>query len=259
MISTSFRPRAYCAALFVCTLAATTSAQFDMHAIMQQQGAGMRMEDDNDPFVANEFIGSFQMEVHTYEGTSEKSGSPTNLRYWSSPDHVLLQMALTGEPGRDVKMLTDLKGKWQYMLMTDAQGKRMALKSKKKKIVVTDTPGKENKKEEGMDITTTNETKIIEGHTCTKMIGKCEEGLWTGWVAKDLQGPFGDLAKHVRTGDAGLNKRMSAVKGFALELEWVPADGTKRTACFIKDLIPGTVDADVFSTDGYEMIAIPSQ
>lgn len=259
MTTATFSPRQALASLFLGAIAATSTAQFDINSILQQQGAGMRMEDDNDPFVPNTFTGSFNMEMHMFEGATEKKESPMNLRYWSNADMTLVQMAMPGGAGRDMKVMTDLKGKWQYMLMADAEGKRMAMKSRKKKIVVADSAAQKQNAMEEMDITVTSEKKTIEGRVCTKVIGKCAEGLWTGWVAKDLEGPYADMARHVRAGDANMNKRMSEVQGFALEFEWIPADGKDRIVCYIKDLLPGTVDGDVFSLDGYEMIQIPGR
>ena len=122
MTTTTFNLRALSATVLVCALAATSTAQFDINSILQQQGAGMRMEDDNDPFVPNTFIGSFRMEMHMFDSVAERKESPMNLRYWSSPDMMLVQMATPGQGGRDMKVMTDLKGKWQYMLMTDAEG-----------------------------------------------------------------------------------------------------------------------------------------
>ncbi|MFZ1686963.1 MAG: DUF4412 domain-containing protein [Flavobacteriales bacterium] len=259
MITTTLNLRTACTTVFVGALATISTAQFDINSILQQQGSGMRMEDDNDPFVPNSFSGSFSMEMHLFDATSELKESPMNLRYWSSEDRMLVGMTVPGQGGRDVKMMTDLKGKWQYMLMIDAEGKRMAMKSRKKKFVLPDSVQQKHKENKDMDITVTSEKKTIEGHSCTKVIGKCEEGLWTGWVAKDLKGPYADMARHVRASDATMNKRMSEVQGFALEFEWVPADGKNRMVCYIKDLAPGTVDADVFSLDGYEMIQIPGK
>lgn len=244
MNSTTFSLRALSVAL-VCAIATTSTAQFDINSILQQQGAGMRMQDDTDPFVANAFTGSFRMEMHMFDSIAERKESPMNLRYWSSPEMTLVRTALPGQNGREMKMMTDLKGKWQYMLMTDAEGKRMAMKSRKKKIVVTDSlQQKQNAKQE-MEFTVTNEKKTIDGHACTKVIGKSTDGVWTGWVAQDLKGPYADMAKHVRSGDASLNKHMSEVQGFALEFEWLPVDRKNKMVCYVKDVLPGSVDADV--------------
>lgn len=236
-------------------LAPALHAQVDMNAILQQQGLNMRMEDDNDPFVPNTFTGSFRMETHLFENGAEKKDSPMNMRYWSSPEMSMVQMALPGQPGDGMKLLTDHKGKWQYMLMSDASGKRMAMKSKKKKMVMTgqaqDAPNPEVK------VTVTKETKTIDGHLCTKVIGTSTKGTWTGWVAMKLTSPMKDLAKNVRMGDQDVAAEVGKLNGFPLEYEWLSADGKERVVCNVRELSIAAVEASTFRLDGYEVVVIP--
>ncbi|HEX2618395.1 MAG TPA: hypothetical protein VHL57_12685, partial [Flavobacteriales bacterium] len=69
-------------------------AQTNMDQMVQErmaQRGGMRMEDDNDPFVPNTFIGSFRMEMHhVKDGVEQKEA--TDLFYWSSADKTLNQV-----------------------------------------------------------------------------------------------------------------------------------------------------------------------
>ncbi len=252
----------------------TATAQVDINKIMQgrgQQQAGggqgsgggagtgsgngrAQMQDDNDPFVPNEFIGSFRMEMHHYKGTTEEKGSPSNLRYWSTADQTLVKMELPEAKGQDMRTLTDLKGKWQYMLMDDGNGSRTAMKSRKKKVVMAEPAG--THKEPSIVVTT--ETRTIEGHTCTKMIVTSAEGTWTGWVAKDVKAPFGDMSRNVQQrGNESTMRAMHGMQGMPLEFEWVPADGSGRMVCFIHDLVVGKVDMSLFSLEGYQVVEMP--
>ncbi|MBK8497626.1 MAG: DUF4412 domain-containing protein [Flavobacteriales bacterium] len=219
-------------------------------------GHGVKMEDDNDPFVPNEFIGSFRMEMHHYDGTVEQKNSPMNTRYWSKEDMTLNATEMPERKGRQMKMLTDLKGKWSYMLMTDEKGKRTAMKSRKRKVVMEEASTTAKKEPV---ITVTKETRVIEGHTCTKVIVVTEDGTWTGWVAKDVKAPFTDMMRSVQ--QRGNDNHMHAVQGvdgMPLEFEWLPADGKSRMVCYIKELESGKVDPAVFSLDGYEVVEMPS-
>ncbi len=253
----------YTLSLLGLSLCLTSTAQTDVAKMLQERmgGGGVIMEEDKSPFVPNEFIGSFRMEMHMFEGEQERKESPTNLRYWSSADKTLNKMEFSSggsgapeEPVRDMRMLTDLKEKWQYTLMTDEEGKKTAMKSKKKKITVKEEPGTKEPV-----ITATTETKTIDGHVCTKTIVKSDDGVWTGWVAKDIKAPFADMARSV--GHRGNDKMMRSHKGmhgFPLEFEWVDAKGTDRMVCYVKELKVGPVDAGVFSIDGYEVMEMPS-
>lgn len=242
----------------------SASAQFDMNKMIQQKmakpqgqqgssGTDVKVEDDTDPFVPNTFIGSFRMENHMYKNGIEEKNSPSNMRYWSSAETTLMQTEVPDQKGQDMKILTDLKGKWQYMLMTDEKGKKTAMKSRKKKIVV-----KEDTQKAGSEVTVTDETKVIDGHTCKKVVVKSEDGTWTGWVAEDIPAPFNDMARNVKGGDPEMTRRMSEVKGFPLEFQWDDANGKDRMVCYMKEVVSGKVDESVFSLDGYEVTEMPS-
>ena len=266
--------------LLSCSLVLTISAQVDLQKMIQermakQQGqgqgqpgdptGGMKVEDDNDPFVPNTFIGNFRMEMHMFKdpgsGWVEEKHSPTNMRYWSSEDMTLMKTELRTEPGsspgHDMRMLTDLKGKWQYILMTDEEGKKTAMKSHKKKVTMKEEADTVKKKEPV--ITVTKETKSIEGHTCTKVIVKSDDGSWTGWVAKDIKTPFEDMTRNMKQrGSDQLVQNYKGVEGFPLEYEWIDAKGNDRIVCYTKELKEGAVDASLFSLDGYEVLEMPS-
>ena len=252
----------------------TTTAQVDINKMMQERmqqrqagqgsgtgsgdgsGHGVKMEDDNDPFVPNEFIGSLRMEMHHYKEGVELKTSPTNMRYASSAEWTSMKNEMSGQQqGRDMRIVTDLKGKWSYMLMTDEEGKKSAMKSHKKKMVMTDEAAK--KKEPTVTVTT--ETRTIEGHVCTKVIAVSEDGTWTGWVAKGVKGPFADILRTMaQRGDDSHMGAMKGLDGMPMEFEWVPTDGKSRMVCYIKELVSGKVDPSVFSLDGYEVMEMPS-
>lgn len=208
--------------------------------------------DDNDPFVPNSFIGSFRMEMHLYKNGTEAREGPTTVHYWSSTDKTLLTMPGMAGKGQGMKMLTDLKGKWTYMLMQDVTGKKTGMKSRKKKIVFAGG-GPDN----APQVTWTGETKLIDGHNCEKVTGTTDNGSWTAWVAKDLQANLGDLLGSIGQG----RNEPSALRdlmGMALELEAVSADGNAKSLILVKDLKPGPVDEGLFSLDGYEIREMPA-
>lgn len=234
------------------SLAAT--AQINIGTLIPKPGGGQNVsvEDDKSPFVPNSFIGSFRMENHLFKNGKEEKNSPTNLRYWSSAEMTLMKTELPDQKGQDMKMLTDLKGKWQYMLMVDDKGNKTAMKTKKKTIVV-----KDDGKGAAPEVKVTDETKVIDGHTCVKVISTSAEGTWTGWVAKDMPAPFGDMLRNVKTGDPAMTQRMSELQGFPLEFEWADANGKDTMRCYIMDVVIGKVDESVFSLDGYEVTEMP--
>lgn len=249
------------AALLTLPVAAQSDVQQKVMESLQKNGAApgsvatdVKVEDDNDPFTPNEFVGSFRMEMHSFVKDVETKESPTNMRFWSSPDMTLMALSPEGAKGADIKMLTDLKGKWSYILMTDDKGNKTAMKSPKKKITFnTDDSEKDNGK-----FTVTKETKMIEGHLCTKVIGTTEDGTWTGWVAKDLAIQFGDVANSMSRSAMQKKKQdWQGLQGFPLEFESVDKKGKEKMVVYVKDLQIGEVDPSVFSIAGYKVMEIP--
>lgn len=240
--------------LLAFTTIITANAQVNLGSMMPKgSGAGMTVEDDTDPFVPNSFIGSFRMENHMFKNDVEEKNSPVTMRYWATAEQTLIKTEVPEQQGDEMRMLTDLKGKWQYMLLTDTKGKKTAIKTKKKKITVKD----EGKRPEPK-VTMTEETKVIEGHTCNQIIVENEKGTWIGWVAKDIPAPFADMARNIKTGDPALTKRMAEMQGFPLEFQWVDANGKDRMVCYMRDVLLTPPAESLFSLDGYEVTEMPS-
>lgn len=240
--------------LFSFALLLHAEAQINLGSMMPKgSGAGVTVEDDNDPFVPNSFVGSFRMESHMYKNDVEEKGSPVTMRYWATAEQTLIKTELPDQKGDEMRMLTDLKGKWQYMLLTDAKGKKTAIKTRKKKITVKDDAKRPETK-----VTVTDQTKVIDGHNCVQMIAENEQGTWIGWVAKDIPAPFADMARNVKTGDPGLTRRMAEIQGFPLEFQWVEANGKERMVTYVLDVQMSPPAESLFSLDGYEVTEMPS-
>ncbi|MBK9419462.1 MAG: DUF4412 domain-containing protein [Flavobacteriales bacterium] len=239
------------------TLLLTTTALFaqtGMEQMMKQYGAAanVKVEDDNDPFVANTFVGSLTMEMQAWENGKAATEKPMEVHVWNSESKTLTEFS-AGE-GKSMKMLNDLKGKWTYMLMEDAKGGKMAMKTHKKKVTYT---GDDSKEQDDWKVTTTGETKTIDGHVCTKVVGSGKEGTWTAWVAKDLQIDLGQMMGGMGSG----GKNASAwndVKGFPLEMEMKDEKGNTTMRMQAKDIHVGAVDEAVFSLAGYQVMEMPS-
>lgn len=200
------------------------------------------------------FIGSFRMEVHTFKNNQEDKHSPVNMRIWSRADMLLYELVIPGQT-QQMRMLTDLRTNYAYTLIGNGQGGGTAMKMKRPDLgsLVDD------KKSEKPQITVTKETRMIEGHYCTKMIATSKEGTWTAWVATGLRSAFLDMARAM-DGQAAQQNRFARtdVEGFPLEYEWVPASGDERVVCNIKELVVGKVDEKLFDLNGYQLIEMPS-
>jgi len=216
---------------------------------------GMTVVDDNDPFTPNTFTGSFRLEMRsTHNGADDPQGA-RSLRYWGSTDMALTEASLgaMGVTGT-LRILVDLKGKWQYMLMDDPRSGRTAMKLRKKKVLMAEKPTDAT----AMDVRLTGEKRVIQGHACVKVVATGTEGSFTGWVAEGLPSPFGDMQRVVSSGDPLMDQRMGGVQGLPLEFEWKDARGMDGMRCTVHDVVVGRVDPAMFSLDGYRVMEMPA-
>jgi hypothetical protein len=102
----------------------------------------------------------------------------------------------------------------------------------------------------------TKETKVIDGHACTKVIGTSKEGTWTAWVAKDIDVNLSDIMG-AGPGRSKESRDWKDVKGFPLEMTMTDKDGHTNMVMHIRDFKVGSVDPSVFSMDGYQVMEIP--
>ncbi|HOY28228.1 MAG TPA: DUF4412 domain-containing protein [Flavobacteriales bacterium] len=229
------------------------TAQIDINAILQQNGSGMQLVPDTDPFTPNTFVGSFTMEMHLFENGKEQEHSPANTTIHSSAEKIAIESQTPGVKEK-MRMIIDQKEKWQYMLMDDGAGTRMAMKTRKMKVV-NDNPDAHL----AGDVRMTDETKTIDGHLCKKMTATDSSGTWIGWMAQDIDVPFHSFMKSVSsTGGDIHDDALVGVHGFPLEYEWTSTDGKERVQCTIRDLKMGSVDEKAFSLEGYQVMEIPT-
>lgn len=223
--------------------------------VLVAQDPKISIEDDRDAYVPNEFVGSFTMEMHTFKKGVEEKDSPMNVHFWSKEDMILMQPEVE-KKGGEMKILTDLKNKYQYTLMTDEDGERTGIRQPKKKITVEN----EDEKGEDMNVKKTDATRTIEGHLCHEYVGSNSDGKWTAWVADDIEAPFQQMIQNM-SGVAGSKKEPAAEvpeDAFPLESTWESADGKEKMVMYVKDLKVGSVDESVFDISGYEIMEMPS-
>lgn len=241
------------------TTFATAQTESEKAAMEQYSGQGMPViEKDDSPYVPNTFIGSFIMDITTNDDKS-KEPQTMSMHYASSADMTSMRMVSPEMQDHQMTMMTDQKNKFQYMLMTDKSGNKTAMKTPKMKINLDSFNDKASTEDSADgEVIVTNETKTIEGHVCTKIITKSKDGTWTGWVARDLEVPFSDIANSMTRSKTNLlNYDADKVKGFPMEFEMVDVENNTTIISRTHDLKVGEPPASTFSLDGYEVMELP--
>src|SRR5687768_12631556 len=124
---------------------------------------------------------SFNLSVN-----SPKMNAPMNMKVSVSGSKIAMEPQNMGTQGQ-MKIILDNATAKQYMLM-DANGQKMAMAlnmdMEKKTDAVKDPK-----------VTTTTETRMIDGYKCTKVITETEEQKADLWITPDVGMQYSDFYK----------------------------------------------------------------
>ncbi len=231
------------------------SLQDMMNQAMQKQGqqpageATVTIEENQDPFVLLSFTGSYRMEVHTFKNGKEEKDSPNNVRMSFNPDHMAM-VPVSKDPKEEMRMVFDLRNKHTYTLITDNKGERTGIKMKMMKVNVE---GDGKTTDNDTKVVRTNETKVIEGHTCRKYTYSDKDGSGEAWIAEDLDFDMMGAFRQMVGGKKMEDWQRMGTTGVVMENTWTSADGKEKVVMYTRDLVVGKVDEAIFSTKGYEV------
>jgi len=242
-------------AVFTTTTSPAQNLQELMNKAMQQQGGQpasetqVTIEENQDPFVPLTFTGGYRMEIHSFKNGKEEKDSPVNMRMAFRPDGMAMVPDADQQEG-SMRMVFDLKNKHTYTLMTDETGERTGMKMKMMKVNVEGEPdaGKDDVK-----VIRTDETKVIDGHTCRKYTYSDKEGSGEAWIAEDIKMDMMAPFKQMMGGKKPENWQKAMLDGVIMENTWTSTDGKEKVVMHTKDLVIGKVDEALFSTAGYEI------
>ena len=248
----------YSILLVALTLAPALSAQNIqdmMNKAMQKpasstQGSGeqVTIEENTDPYTPLGFTGSYRMEVHSYKNGTEEKDSPMFVRMGFNDDHLAMIPEQTKEKG-EVRMVYDLRNRHTYTLITDQKGQRTGMKMKMMKVNVEGT----TESDTDAKVERTDETKVIDGHTCRKYTMTSSDGNGEAWVAEDVDLDMMKVFGQMVGGKKPQTWQRAIYRGLAMETTWNDAKGKEKVMMYTRDLVVGKVDESLFSTSGYEI------
>jgi hypothetical protein len=233
-----------------------------MNAAMKEAGNGSGSEvsitENTDPFVPLDFTGSYRMEMHSFKNGTEEKDSPANIKMAMTPERMAM-LPINKGGKEEVRMVFDLKAKRTYTLITDAKGDRNGIVMKMMKFNVAGAGT--TKPEENVKLLRTNDTKVIDGHTCRRYTYTSADGNGEAWIAEDIT--FDIMSAFARMAGSMPGKHFQNVgfDGLMMENTWNSADGKERMVMHTRDLQVGKVDEAIFSTAGYtlqDMTSLPA-
>jgi|GEM_PF-3719472 len=226
--------------------------------IIQNDDSTVTISEDKEAKVLgpNEYIGSFEIEMFFFD----KKGNPDTKepmvmyyafdKWFSAFENKSLE-----DNDENMRMVFSLKDEKMYMLMTDKKGNKTGIVRKMPHLKV-DYTGKEAEKD--YVLTKTSETKMIDGHLCTKYVSTYSNNRVESWIAADL--PFGYYKNFAMFSASVNNKTASnnpdlekmADVGMPLEMH-VYENDKKTTEMHVNNVNNNTPSPVIFSTQGYEL------
>jgi hypothetical protein len=212
------------------------------------KGGKVTVTESQQPFTPLTFTGSYRMEVNSFKNGTEEKDSPNSIVMAFTSDRMaMVPQAAKGD--EEMRMVFDLRNKHTYTLMTDEKGQRTGMKMKMMQVNVEG--GAEG--ESDVKVVRTDETKVIEGHTCRKYTYSDKEGKGEAWIAEDLDFDMMGAFRQMVGGKGAEDWQQIGTKGVVMENTWTSADGKEKVVMYTKDLVVGKVDEALFSTYGYEV------
>lgn len=232
------------------------SEQDVMNLMQQFMGSnGIKFEEqDLGVVVPSKFVGSFNMEFTTSSGGKSLKEESGKMRMNIDQFKVAIIPEFT-EEGQS-RIILDRQTGQMTMLTTDKKGKKTGIRMKMPKIVV-ESEVVESKSSEPK-ITITNEKKMIEGYSCTKVIIEDTDYRTEAWVSEDKNlslfeiFSFIDISNQQKSGSK--QDIYAGLTGLAMESTTVSKKRDETTVVKITNLNKGNLDSGVFSTDGYQVV-----
>lgn len=210
---------------------------------------------DSRPVERSNFIGSFVMEMEEYKGGKMAKDFPMKIGYHIDAYKLGIEMDDKKENSSNV-IVYDRQARKMIMKM-DKKGEKTAVINKMPNMKIT-VEGDEYASGK-YSVNPTGRSKVILGYNCKEYQVETEDEVSHVWFAEDLDT---DLARSI--GSGMVNVKYSGersmdygdrynLKGTWLEVHTKSKNQNTSRDIYIKNLVVGTVDQQVFSTEGYEV------
>lgn len=193
---------------------------------------------------------SFDIEV-----TSPKKPEVMTIKVASSGSKTMIQPMNGTSSG--VRIIADQSSRSQYLLM-DNNGQKMAMRVDAYDYAAAMANSKANSNDKAPVIKKTNETKVIDGMKCTKLIAETDDAVSTLWITKQADITYEDLFRIVNTGKGtpgnfNFMPSLIGVDGFPIEIITKQKNKDQPVVMNIRRISREKADASLFSMEGYKI------
>ncbi|MEZ4825013.1 MAG: DUF4412 domain-containing protein [Bacteroidia bacterium] len=205
------------------------------------------------------FIGSFTLSSSEYKSGKLKKDNPVTMNYHIDKFQFATEMESQDEDVSEMIMIYDRQTRKSTMKMIKGDEKTaMITKIPNIKVGVSNTSVDKGT----YSVTPTGKTRVIEGYNCKEYIVETDKEINHVWLTEEISMDVTSLTDFVKVKDSngGMTDFTNVYKinGFMLESHIETKGKDETTDIFIKNLKIGSVNAGVFSTDGYTVTDMSS-
>ncbi|MEZ4776286.1 MAG: DUF4412 domain-containing protein [Bacteroidia bacterium] len=219
----------------------------------------MDEEESNEAVQPSSFIGSFTLSSSEYKNGKLKKDNPVSMTYHIDKFQFATELESQDDEVTEMIMIYDRQTRKSTMKTVKGNEKTaMITKIPNIKVGVSNT----SVDKENYTITPTGQTRVIEGYLCKEYIVDTEKELSHVWLTEDLNVDVTSLTDFIKVKDSngGMTDYTNVykIKGFLLESHTETKGKDETHDIFIKNLKIGSVDKNIFSTDGFTVTDMSS-
>lgn len=236
----------------------------DMEQLMKMLGGGaVSISDypDLDDIQPSSFKGSFDMDFETSKNGKVKDKGTVGW-YVRDYDVAMLPQVETEDGQSAEARMVIFRKKGTMAILTENNGQKTGMIMKMKTISVDLSEVEEMEDLENMTVKVhKNERRNIDGYNCYKVTAFNDEFESESWVTEDIplnmQEMFGFMNVQSKGGNNPYEEKFGHIKGMVIEATSTDKKSGEVTKMNMRNIKVGSPDAAMFSTDGYQMMALP--
>ena len=210
------------------------------------------IEEEDAPFVPNDFIASFTNNMTFYKNGKEQEKNAMAITLILDRDKTAMKLNSKSEGTTSLVVFNNKER--SMTTIPDVNGVQ-GIKMKQRKIKqIAEDAVKDTK------VTATDDYKTINNRRCRKYLVEDKEYDSTVWVAQDIDLDYGSFMNKM-FGSKGQKQKggnFSAVTGVPMESHGVSKNGKEEYRSIISDLSIGKIDRSIFDLSKYNIMSLPS-
>ncbi len=210
------------------------------------------------------FIGSLEMLIEQYAANGQRKKDEDGNISWFIDEYkvAIVPVAKLNGEQQDTRMIVNRKKGTMTMLTNDGGEKQgVIMKMNDINLNIEDTELEEEI--ENTTVKITNETKIIDGYKCKKVLASSDDVETETWITDQvplsIDKLFGLMSFNIQSkGKNPYEEKFGHIKGLPIESTSKDKTTGEVSKMSIKNIVRGYVDKSKFSTEGYQMSAMPN-